>query len=258
MKKLKNILTYTLMLMILMINMQFVYAVEIPADGEYEVNINFAGGTGRVTAESPMEINVADGKITGTIVLTSSNYTYMIVDGTKYNNSAELGKNSTFMIPIQALDTDLDIVACTEAMSMPQEIEYVINISSEGTNSIKNTSEDIKEVVTKPADAKENNFNDSTNEKPNENLETKVDEAKTEELEKKEEVIEVSKEEAQESEETTEKVENEDSIKSNEKDETAGESTVETKEKSNNTIFVFLGAVIIGGIGVIIYKKRNK
>ena len=38
----------------------------------------------RQTVESPAALTVADGKMTATIVWSSPNYDYMIVDGEKY------------------------------------------------------------------------------------------------------------------------------------------------------------------------------
>ena len=42
------------------------------------------GGSGRATVESPAALTVADGIMTATIVWSSPNYDYMLVDGEKY------------------------------------------------------------------------------------------------------------------------------------------------------------------------------
>ena len=49
-------------------------------------------------------LTVAEGKMTATIVWSSPNYDYMIVDGEKYLPTNTEG-NSTFEIPVSALDT---------------------------------------------------------------------------------------------------------------------------------------------------------
>ena len=100
-----------------------------PADGTYTCDVTLEGGSGRATVESPAALTVADGKMTATIVWSSPNYDYMIVDGEKYlpTNTEE---NSTFEIPVSALDTALDVTADTVAMSTPHEIEYTLTFDS--------------------------------------------------------------------------------------------------------------------------------
>ena len=56
-------------------------AVEIPADGSYTCAVTLEGGSGRATVESPAALTVADGIMTATIVWSSPNYDYMLVDG---------------------------------------------------------------------------------------------------------------------------------------------------------------------------------
>ena len=100
-------------------------AAETPADGEYTCNVTLEGGSGRATVESPAALTVADGKMTATIVWSSPNYDYMIVDGEKYLPTNTEG-NSTFVIPVAALGTPLSVTADTVAMSTPHEIEYTL------------------------------------------------------------------------------------------------------------------------------------
>ena len=98
---------------------------EVPADGSYTCEVPLEGGSGRATVESPAALTVADGKMTATIVWSSPNYDYMIVDGEKYLPTNTEG-NSTFEIPVSALDTALTVTADTVAMSTPHEIEYTL------------------------------------------------------------------------------------------------------------------------------------
>ena len=100
-----------------------------PADGTYTCDVTLEGGSGRATVESPAALTVADGKMTATIVWSSPNYDYMIVDGEKYLPTNTEG-NSTFEIPVSALDTALEVTADTVAMSTPHEIEYTLTFDS--------------------------------------------------------------------------------------------------------------------------------
>ena len=100
-----------------------------PADGTYTCDVTLEGGSGRATVESPAALTVADSKMTATIVWSSPNYDYMLVDGEKYLPTNTEG-NSTFEIPVAALDTALDVTADTVAMSTPHEIEYTLTFDS--------------------------------------------------------------------------------------------------------------------------------
>ena len=105
-------------------------AAETPTDGEYNVNVVLEGGSGRATVDSPAALTVADGKMTATIVWSSPNYDYMIVNGEKYLPTNTEG-NSTFVIPVAALGTPLSVTADTVAMSTPHEIEYTLTFTLE-------------------------------------------------------------------------------------------------------------------------------
>ena len=104
-------------------------AVEIPTDGSYTCAVTLEGGSGRATVESPAALTVADGIMTATIVWSSPNYDYMLVDGEKYLPVNTDG-NSTFEIPVAALDTALAVTADTVAMSTPHEIDYTLTFDS--------------------------------------------------------------------------------------------------------------------------------
>ena len=102
---------------------------ETPADGTYTCDVTLEGGSGRATVDSPATLTVAGGKMTATIVWSSPNYDYMIVDGEKYLPTNTEG-NSTFEIPVSALDAAQAVVADTVAMSTPHEIEYTLTFAS--------------------------------------------------------------------------------------------------------------------------------
>ena len=102
---------------------------EAPADGTYTCAVTLEGGSGRATVESPAALTVADGTLTATIVWSSPNYDYMLIDGEKYLPINTEG-NSTFEIPVAALDTALAVTADTVAMSTPHEIDYTLTFDS--------------------------------------------------------------------------------------------------------------------------------
>ena len=108
-------------------------AVETPADGSYTCEVTLEGGSGRATVDSPAALTVDDGKMTATIVWSSPNYDYMIVNGEKYLPTNTEG-NSTFEIPVSALGIPLSVVADTVAMSTPHEIEYTLTFSAPSEN----------------------------------------------------------------------------------------------------------------------------
>ena len=93
------------------------------------------GGSGRASITSPAEVVSKDGELTVKIVWSSSNYDYMIVDGTKYLNEAKNGENSTFTIPFEKYGKATKVIADTTAMSKPYEIEYKITVDAPNDNS---------------------------------------------------------------------------------------------------------------------------
>ena len=99
------------------------------ADGSYTVYGTLEGGTGKTTLVNPTLLTVTDGQGIATIVLSSSKYDYMIVDGVKYEPVTTEG-GSTFEIPVTCLDVKIPVVADTVAMSEPHEIEYTILLDS--------------------------------------------------------------------------------------------------------------------------------
>ena len=104
-------------------------AADAPADGSYTCAVTLAGGSGRATVESPAVLTVTDGTMTATLVWSSPNYDYMLVDGEKYMPVNSEG-NSVFEIPVAALDTALSVTADTVAMSTPHEIDYTLTFDS--------------------------------------------------------------------------------------------------------------------------------
>ena len=99
------------------------------ADGAYQVDVTLEGGSGRASVESPARMTVENGKVTATIVWSSSNYDYMNVDGVRYDAVIE-NDRSVFTIPVTCFDWKMAVVADTIAMSQPHEIDYALRFDS--------------------------------------------------------------------------------------------------------------------------------
>ena len=99
------------------------------ADGRYAVCGTLEGGTGKTTLVNPTQLTVTNGQGVATVVLSSSKYDYMIVDGVRYEPVTTEG-GSTVEIPVTCLDVKIPVVADTVAMSEPHEIEYTILLDS--------------------------------------------------------------------------------------------------------------------------------
>jgi sirohydrochlorin cobaltochelatase len=100
----------------------------VSAAGETLIDVTLTGGSGRAGVDSPAVLFGKDGLDCARIVWSSPNYTYMLVGGEKYL-PVNTGGNAAFEIPI-TLDTDMDVIACTVAMSAPKEVEYVLRFDS--------------------------------------------------------------------------------------------------------------------------------
>ena len=105
-------------------------AVDVP-DGEYSVEVNLAGGSGRASVSSPTLLTVRDGRAWARLLWSSSYYDYMLIGSARYDNLTTDGGNSTFEIPIVALDAPMPVVADTTAMGDPVEIDYTLTFYRE-------------------------------------------------------------------------------------------------------------------------------
>ncbi len=93
-------------------------------DGNYTIEVTLSGGSGKTSVESPAQMVIDGENITATIVLSSPNYEYMLVDDVQYDSVQEEG-NSTFVIPI-VLDEEMAVSALTVAMSEPHLVDYTL------------------------------------------------------------------------------------------------------------------------------------
>ena len=104
-------------------------------DGEYSIQVDLEGGSGKASVTSPTILTVEDGKAYAQIQWSSSNYDYMIVDGEKYLPTNEEGMNSVFEIPVLSMDEAIPVIADTTAMGAPHEIDYNLTFYSDSIGS---------------------------------------------------------------------------------------------------------------------------
>ena len=104
-------------------------------DGEYSIQVDLEGGSGKASVTSPTLITVQEGSVTAHIQWSSSNYDYMIVDGENYLPVNEKGGNSEFEIPVLAMDEAMPVIADTTAMGTPHEINYTLTFYSDSIGS---------------------------------------------------------------------------------------------------------------------------
>lgn len=98
-------------------------------DGNYTAEVTMIGGSGKASIDSPANISVSNGECIVSIVWSSPNYDYMIVNDEKYLPVNTEG-NSVFEIPLIMFDRNMTVIADTVAMSEPHEIEYKLNFDS--------------------------------------------------------------------------------------------------------------------------------
>lgn len=104
-------------------------------DGEYSISVDIEGGSGKASVSSPTLITIIDSQMFAKLIWSSENYDYMIVDGTKYDNLSEEGANSSFEVPVSALDEPIEVIADTTAMGTPHEITYYLTFHSDTIDS---------------------------------------------------------------------------------------------------------------------------
>lgn len=102
-------------------------------DGNYFVDAELTGGSGRAKISSPAKVTVKDGKAFAIIEWSSPNFDYMKVNHERYDVDTKIlekGGNSTFRIPVYAFDKKVPVIADTVAMSKAHEIQYWIQFDS--------------------------------------------------------------------------------------------------------------------------------
>ncbi len=116
--------------------------IDLP-DGDYLVQADLTGGSGRASITSPAALSVSGNKAVVRIEWSSPNYDYMVLDGETYYPVNTEG-NSVFELPVTAFDTEIAVAADTTAMSVPHEIDYTICLVGD---SIEKREEKPMEVV---------------------------------------------------------------------------------------------------------------
>ena len=102
-------------------------------DGNYFVNVELTGGSGRAKITSPVKVIVDGGKAFAIIEWSSPNFDYMKVNHERYDADTKIlekGGNSTFKIPVFAFDKKVPVTADTVAMSKAHEINYWLHFDS--------------------------------------------------------------------------------------------------------------------------------
>ena len=132
-----------------------------PVDGSYQISVGVEGGTGKMKVES-CTLNVSGGSMSAHIVLSSTGYTWLQINGTQYTNEAPAGSKSTFTVPVSALDTPIPVTGETITMSEPHQIDYTFTFSSQGvtfeeekatTTSLEKPSEKTTETMEETIEA---------------------------------------------------------------------------------------------------------
>ena len=104
-------------------------------DGEYSIEVNMTGGSGRASISSPTLLIMREGKAYARLIWSSVYYDYMILDGAYFYNQTEDGGLSSFEIPITKIDEPIQIIADTTAMGDPVEIHYTLTFYAESVGS---------------------------------------------------------------------------------------------------------------------------
>ncbi len=113
--------------------------VPVPGDGDWLVDVTLEGGTGKASVTSPCAVTVRNGEMTARIEFSSPHYDYLIKDGMKYLPVNTEG-NSVFEIPVSGLDEPVPVTADTTAMSVPHEIEYILNFDASSITAAEDLS----------------------------------------------------------------------------------------------------------------------
>lgn len=110
-------------------------------DGVYKPDaFRFSGGTGKLTI-SCGRVEVSGGKAYATLVFSSGSITQVFANGLKYLPKTKTKTLSSFVIPVKG-NGDTQIVATTEAMSVPYDVPYTVSMTlSKNSQKITDTEE---------------------------------------------------------------------------------------------------------------------
>lgn len=116
-------------------------------DGEYAIEVTLTGGSGRASVSSPTRMIVRDGRAWARLLWSSAYYDYMLMGGVRYENLSTDGGNSTFEIPIPAMDAPVEVVADTTAMGDPVEIRYQLTFYGESVGDVRQVPQEAAKYV---------------------------------------------------------------------------------------------------------------
>lgn len=115
-------------------------------DGEYSIEVEMEGGSGRAQIVTPAVLMVKDGYAYARIQWSSPNYDYMKVGGEKYFPVNEEG-NSTFEIPVTAFGEPMTVIGDTTAMSVPHEVEYTLIFDEHSITSHNDVTVSLEKIL---------------------------------------------------------------------------------------------------------------
>lgn len=98
-------------------------------DGEYTVQVELEGGSGKASVESPAKITVEGGRAVAQIIWSSDKYDLMVAGYLEYSPEIKDG-HSVFEIPVTGFDYRMPVQAETTAMSEPHMIDYTLYFDS--------------------------------------------------------------------------------------------------------------------------------
>ena len=101
-----------------------------PTSGPAQIEVQFSGGSGKLSILSPVQIEITDQAIMATLVWDSPYIEYMLIGDVRYEPQTSTAEGtSTFIVPI-VLDTEMAVSASTIAMSQPHLIDYTLFFDS--------------------------------------------------------------------------------------------------------------------------------
>lgn len=99
------------------------------ADGQYTVEAQLVGDTGKAGVESPAQLRVENGEAFVTVVWGTRKYANMRVDG-ELVPAVETDGNAAFEMPVRCFDWNLGVTVDSTALGKPVEMSYAIRFNS--------------------------------------------------------------------------------------------------------------------------------
>jgi hypothetical protein len=93
------------------------------------VAVTLAGGSGKMSVESPATLVVTADAMTATVTWSSKSITWVEVDGVQHTPTSASGEPCVVDLPV-VLDTDMAVTAETVAMGDPKQVEYTLRFDS--------------------------------------------------------------------------------------------------------------------------------